>query len=134
MAEFRDVGADAINDALKGTPMAGTGQAIINGARLYDIDPRVIVAIAMLESGCGRSSLAQATGNAYGIGAVDANPLQARRYPDLARGAYDCARLLRIYADNGRDTIPEISARWATDRKYGDKLGAIWVQHFGEEG
>ena len=134
VAEFRDVGADAINDALKGTPMAGTGQAVINGARLYDIDPRLMVAIAMLESRCGASPLAQLTGNAYGIGAIDSDPMQARRYSTSAKGDYDCAKLLGIYADHGRDTIPEIGARWATDPLWGQKIARIWVQQFGEEG
>lgn len=76
--------ANSINDYLSGKGMLdGMGQAILTGAKKYDINPAYLISHMILETGHGKSPLAQGIKvngkmvyNMYGIQATDYSPIK----------------------------------------------------------
>lgn len=92
--KFHDVDVNILNDYLKGCGvLEGKGQAFIDSAKKYDIDPIYLVAHSIWESGRGSSTLAKGVTvtqfngetlespvvvhNLFGIGAIDDDALGA---------------------------------------------------------
>ena len=57
-----------------GSPLAGLGQSFISAQNTYGVDATYLVAHSILETGWGKSSIAQAKNNLFGYGAYDTNP------------------------------------------------------------
>lgn len=80
---YTDISVDSINALLKGAGVLdGKGQAFLDAAKLYNINPAYLVSHALLETGLGTSALSKGVTiqgktvyNFFGIQAVDNNVL-----------------------------------------------------------
>jgi len=100
-----------INQYLRaeGSPLAGLGRVFTRKSRKYGIDPRLLVAIAGAETSLGKDPNAAPLSehNVWGMG-------PGIRYKSWGQGADATARnLAENYFQEGRNTIPEISSKWA---------------------
>lgn len=94
---------DRINNYLSGSPMAGQGEHFLRASQKYNIDPRLSVAIATVESGKGRH---QANSyNAWGVRSGSG----WRGYSSWEDAIYSHASLIkRVY---GASSTPESMAK-----------------------
>lgn len=81
------VTAAQLNKALEGTPLAGYGDAFIQGEQKYGVSALFFKSLADEESDHGRSEIARVKHNLFGIGAYDNCPMDcAWSYPSFAEG------------------------------------------------
>jgi hypothetical protein len=92
----------------KGSPMAGSGTAFVASGQRWQVDPRLLVAIAGAESSFGRITCAPF--NAWGWGCPD-GPYDFTSWAD---GIETVTRGLRVgYLAEGRTTVASINQKYA---------------------
>jgi hypothetical protein len=117
----------------KASPIAGNGAALMRAGLRYNVDPRLVVAIAGAESYFGVQTCA--AHNAWGWG-CPSNPFVFRSW---AEGIDTIARGLREnYLDGGRTSVDAIHAKYAPVGVSNDpdNLNYAWsnnVSHFLQE-
>ncbi len=114
------VGAESVDRYLqsKGSPMAGAGAAFVEAGVEYEVDPRLLVAIAGAESYFGVTTCASY--NAWGWGC----PTRPQSFDDWAHAIRTVAKGLREgYLDDGLETVGEIHLRYAPPNAKNDPTG-----------
>lgn len=102
----------------KGSPMAGQGAAFLEAGVEYEIDPRLIVAIAGAESYFGITTCADF--NAWGWGC----PTRPQAFTGWPHAIRTVAKGLREnYLDDGLETVGEIHLRYAPPNATNDPNG-----------
>lgn len=110
----------------KASPIAGNGRALLRAGAKYDIDPRLIVAIAGAESFFGVVTCAPY--NAWGWGC----PSGPYRFRSWEEGIDTVARGLRTgYLDEGRTSVTEIHRKYAPLAASNDPngLNLVWARN-----
>ena len=127
--------ADMLDTAFKhynATNLAGSGQAFIDAERDTGVNALFLAALAVHESGWGRSSIARDKNNLFGWGAADSNPYGgAASFESMEAGILHVAECLRdLYLTPGGryysgETLPDINKYYATDPGWAGKVGAV---------
>ncbi|MDA8212150.1 MAG: glucosaminidase domain-containing protein [Clostridia bacterium] len=126
------VSARTIDKFLAGTPLAGLGKAFILAEQQWAVSARYLTAHAVLESGWGRSKIAQDKHNLYGFQAYDSSPYaSARAFPSFEECIkYVAQYVARNYLNpdgkycNG-PSLRGMNKRYATDQKWADKIASL---------
>lgn len=93
-----------------GGKLSGTSAHFINAGKKYDLDPNLLSAIAIHETGNGTSRAANEKNNIAGM--MGKNGL--RSYDSVEESIFDMARNLRQnYLNEGKTTIASIGAKYA---------------------
>ncbi len=93
-----------------GGKLSGTSAHFINAGKKYDLDPNLLSAIAIHETGNGTSRAANEKNNIAGM--MGKNGL--RSYDSVEESIFDMARNLRQnYLNQGKSTVAEIGAKYA---------------------
>jgi hypothetical protein len=101
--------ADRLNQILNGK-LKGAGDLFVAAGQQYNVNPALLAAISMHETGNGTSRAAYERNNVAGV--MGANGL--RNYSSVAESILDMARNLRQnYLDEGKQTVAEIGAKYA---------------------
>jgi peptidoglycan hydrolase-like protein with peptidoglycan-binding domain len=107
-------------DGKLGGKLAGYGNTFTKYGAQYGIDPRLLAAIAMHETGNGTSKAVRDRNNVGGI--MGSNGL--KNFASLDEGIEALASLLkRLYFDQGLNTIPEIQRKYAPSGADNDPNG-----------
>lgn len=106
----------------KNSPLAGQGEALVKSGRRWNVDPRLVVAIAGAESTFGTRLCAEY--NAWNWFYKDTSKCSANAFSSWEEGIERVTRGLRqLYLDRGRTTIPKIAEIYtATERE-------IWIRN-----
>ncbi|KOF09885.1 conjugal transfer protein [Planococcus glaciei] len=116
---FKPVQFIKLENTLEGK-LSGSAQHFINAGRKYDIDPGLLTAIAIHETGNGSSRAVNEKNNVAGM--MGKNGL--RSYASVEESIYDMARNLRKnYLNQGKETIAEIGAKYAPVGAANDPTG-----------
>ena len=100
--------------------LTGTATHFINAGKKYDIDPNLLSAIAIHETGNGSSKAAHEKNNIAGM--MGRNGL--RSYDSVEESIFDMARNLRQnYLNQGKTTVAEIGAKYAPVGAANDPTG-----------
>lgn len=121
--------AAAIDRALGGV-LRGQGQAFVEAAQKYGIDPRLLAAISMHETGNGTSRFARELNNVGGIMDPKQNWQRGKRFGSMQEGIdYMARNLKRNYFDKGLRTLPQIQQKYAPVGARNDpgNLNRHWV-------
>ncbi|MGE6487481.1 glucosaminidase domain-containing protein [Paenisporosarcina sp. NPDC076898] len=106
---FKPVQLLKLDNSLEGK-LSGTASHFINAGKKYDIDPSLLSAIAIHETGNGSSRAINEKNNVAGM--MGKNGL--RSYDSVEDSIFDMARNLRKnYLNQGIDTIAKIGAKYA---------------------
>jgi flagellum-specific peptidoglycan hydrolase FlgJ len=119
-------GGDDINSHLKGV-LQNTGHFFEEAGKKYDIDPALLAAISIHETGNGTSNAARFKFNVAGM--MGKNGLKS--YSSIEESIFDMARNLRQnYLDQGKKTIAQIGAKYAPIGAANDptQLNNHWVR------
>lgn len=115
--------------ALKGTPLAGIGEALVQAEAETGINALVLAGICALESGWGTSRLAREKCNLAGLGAFDGQEYSAGiRFDSRTASIMFLAELLAIhYAPGGKyyggsHDLQGIGIRYASDPGWAAKV------------
>lgn len=93
-----------------GGKLSGTSAHFINAGKKYDLDPNLLSAIAIHETGNGTSRAANEKNNIAGM--MGKNGL--RSYDSVEESIFDMARNLRQnYLNQGKTTVAAIGAKYA---------------------
>ena len=102
----------------KGSPMAGQGAAFVEAGVEFELDPRLLVAIAGAESYFGITTCADY--NAWGWGC----PTRPQAFDDWRHAILTVAKGLREgYLDDGLESVGEIHLRYAPPNAANDPTG-----------
>jgi len=116
---FKPVQFMKLENSLDGK-LSGSAVHFINAGKKYDIDPSLLSAIAIHETGNGSSKAVNEKLNVAGM--MGKNGL--RRYDSIEDSIFDMARNLRKnYLNQGKDTIAEIGAKYAPVGATNDPTG-----------
>lgn len=116
---FKPVQFLKLDNMLEGK-LSGTATHFINAGKKYDIDPGLLSAIAIHETGNGSSRAVNEKNNVAGMMGKDG----LRSYESVEDSIFDMARNLRInYLNQGKDTIAEIGAKYAPVGAANDPTG-----------
>jgi beta-N-acetylglucosaminidase len=100
--------------------LSGAATHFINAGKKYDIDPNLLSAIAIHETGNGSSRAAHEKNNIAGM--MGRNGL--RSYESVEESIFDMARNLRQnYLNQGKTTIADIGAKYAPVGAANDPTG-----------
>lgn len=100
--------------------LSGAANHFINAGKKYDIDPSLLTAIAIHETGNGSSRAANDKNNVAGMMGKDG----LRSYASVEDSIFDMARNLRKnYLNQGKDTIAAIGAKYAPVGAANDPTG-----------
>jgi len=110
----------ALDQALKGTGLAGLGQAFLAAEQEHGVDAVVLAAICAHESGWGASRLARDKNNLAGLGAYDGREYSAGM--SFATREESVMFLARLVARNPNGTLDEIGAWYASDPRWAEKV------------
>lgn len=124
--KFRPVQFLKLDGQLDGK-LSGTAVHFIEAGKKYDIDPNLLSAIAVHETGNGSSRAANEKNNIAGM--MGKNGL--RSYESVADSIYDMARNLRQnYLNQGKESIAQIGAKYAPVGAANDPTGLNnhWTQ------
>lgn len=100
--------------------LSGSATYFINAGKKYDIDPNLLSAIAIHETGNGSSKAAHEKNNIAGM--MGRNGL--RSYKSVEESIFDMARNLRQnYLNQGKTTISDIGAKYAPVGATNDPTG-----------
>lgn len=103
-----------------GGKLSGTSAHFINAGKKYDLDPNLLSAIAIHETGNGTSRAANEKNNIAGM--MGKNGL--RSYDSVEESIFDMARNLRQnYLNQGKTTIAAIGAKYAPVGASNDPTG-----------
>jgi hypothetical protein len=117
--KFKPVQFIKLENTLEGK-LSGTSASFINAGKKYDIDPNLLSAIAIHETGNGSSRAVNEKNNVAGM--MGKNGL--RSYASVEDSIFDMARNLRQnYLNQGKDTIAEIGAKYAPVGAANDPTG-----------
>lgn len=106
---FKPVQFLKLDSSLEGK-LSGSASHFINAGKKYDIDPSLLSAIAIHETGNGSSRAVKEKNNVAGM--MGKNGL--RSYASIEDSIFDMARNLRKnYLNQGKSTIAEIGAKYA---------------------
>jgi hypothetical protein len=122
---FREVPSSAL-DRVLGGELRNCGSTFIAAGRHYNVDPVLIAAISMHETGNGTSNLCVKYGNVGGI----TNGSGFRHYPSVISGIYDMASVLWSgYISKGLKTITDIQRKYAPVGAGNDptNLNSNWI-------
>ncbi len=99
------------------SPLVGKGAAFDSASRRYNLDWRLLVAIAGAETSFGTYGPSQPIHNPFGMG-------PGIRYASWESAINAAAANLRSnYLDHGLDTVGKIGAKWAPSRAANDPTG-----------
>ncbi|MGB3259860.1 glucosaminidase domain-containing protein [Paenisporosarcina sp.] len=116
---FKPVQLIKLENTLEGK-LSGTATHFINAGKKYDIDPSLLSAIAIHETGNGSSRAVHEKNNVAGMMGKDG----LRSYASVEDSIFDMARNLRKnYLNQGKDTIAEIGAKYAPVGAANDPTG-----------
>ncbi|RNF38775.1 glucosaminidase domain-containing protein [Planococcus salinus] len=116
---FKPVQFMKLENTLDGK-LSGSAVHFINAGKKYDIDPNLLSAIAIHETGNGSSRAANEKNNVAGM--MGKNGL--RSYGSVEESIFDMARNLRQnYLDQGKTTVAEIGAKYAPVGAANDPTG-----------
>lgn len=108
-----------LENSLEGK-LSGTAMHFINAGKQYDIDPSLLAAIAIHETGNGSSKAVHEKLNVAGMMGKDG----LRSYSSLEESIFDMARNLREnYLNKGKSTIAAIGAKYAPIGASNDPTG-----------
>jgi len=116
---------DALNSHLKGA-LQNAGQIFVEAGEKYQINPALLAAISIHETGNGTSNAARFKYNVAGM--MGKNGLKS--YDSIRDSIFDMARNLREnYLDQGKTTIAQIGAKYAPIGAANDpnQLNNHWV-------
>jgi pimeloyl-ACP methyl ester carboxylesterase len=100
----------------KNSPLAGQGQTLVESGRQWNVDPRLVVAIAGAESTFGTRVCAEY--NAWNWFYKDTANCSANAFSSWQEGIERVTRGLRqLYLDHGRTTIPKIAEIYTTTER-----------------
>lgn len=122
--------AQVIDEYLKDTPMAGSGERAYKTAVKYNLPPYLTTAIARQESNLGRLGYARYTNNAWGWGIHYGIRFKSwqKGYEVVSKG------LKKHYFDQGLTTPSEIEEKYAPCGVDGNSCGKEWSQGVNEAG
>lgn len=113
--------AARLDRALKGTGLAGLGEALAAAEEATGINALILVGICALETGWGTSRLARDKCNMGGLGAYDGREYSAGiTFSTRESSVMFLAELLR---DKPGGCLAEIGAWYATDPRWARKVG-----------
>ncbi len=116
---FKPVQFLKLENTLEGK-LSGAANHFINAGKKYDIDPSLLSAIAIHETGNGSSRAANEKNNVAGM--MGKNGL--RSYDSVEDSIFDMARNLRKnYLNQGKDSIAAIGAKYAPVGAANDPTG-----------
>lgn len=116
---FKPVQFIKLENGLEGK-LSGTASSFINAGKKYDINPNLLSAIAIHETGNGTSKAVNEKMNVAGM--MGKNGL--RKYASIEDSIFDMARNLREnYLNQGKDTIAKIGAKYAPVGATNDPTG-----------
>jgi hypothetical protein len=121
----KTTGSDNLNAHFKGV-LQNTGHLFAEAGKKYDIDPALLAAISIHETGNGTSNAARFKFNVAGM--MGKNGLKS--YSSIEESIFDMARNLRQnYLDKGKLTIAQIGAKYAPIGAANDptQLNNHWV-------
>ncbi len=124
--KFRPTQFIKLDSTLEGK-LEGTAAHFINAGKKYDLDPNLLSAIAIHETGNGSSKAVNDKNNVAGM--MGKNGL--RSYASVEDSIFDMARNLRQnYLNEGKDTIAKIGAKYAPVGAANDPTGLNnhWTQ------
>lgn len=108
-----------LDNTLEGK-LSGMAAHFINAGKKYDLDPNLLSAIAIHETGNGSSRAVNDKNNVAGM--MGKNGL--RSYASIEDSIFDMARNLRQnYLNQGKDTIAKIGAKYAPVGAANDPTG-----------
>ncbi|ANU14802.1 Cell wall-associated glycosyl hydrolase [Planococcus halocryophilus Or1] len=117
--KFRPTQFIKLDNTLDGK-LSGTAAHFINAGKKYDLDPNLLSAIAIHETGNGSSRAVNDKNNVAGM--MGKNGL--RSYASVEDSIFDMARNLRQnYLNQGKDTIVKIGAKYAPVGAANDPTG-----------
>jgi beta-N-acetylglucosaminidase len=115
--------------AFKGTPLAGIGEALVQAEAETGVNALILAGICALESGWGRSRLAQDKNNLAGLGAYDGREYSAGiKFDSRTASIMFLAELLAIhYAPGGKHfggshDLQGIGVKYASDPAWAEKV------------
>lgn len=123
---FKPVQFIKLENTLDGK-LSGTATHFINAGKKYDLDPNLLSAIAIHETGNGSSRAVNEKNNVAGM--MGRNGL--RSYESVEESIFDMARNLREnYLNKGKETIADIGAKYAPVGAANDPTGLNnhWTQ------
>ena len=116
---FKPVQFLKLENTLEGK-LSGAANHFINAGKKYDIDPSLLTAIAIHETGNGSSRAANDKNNVAGMMGKDG----LRSYASVEDSIFDMARNLRKnYLNQGKDSIAAIGAKYAPVGAANDPTG-----------
>lgn len=119
LLRFRSQNPDNLNQMLGGK-LSGTGDIFVRAGKHYNIDPTLLAAVAMHETGNGKSRAANEKNNVAGM--MGANGLKS--YASVEDSIMDMARnLSKNYLNKGLTNISQIGAKYAPVGASNDPTG-----------
>lgn len=116
--------AEEIDYLVQGTGLEGLGPAFAVAEWAFEVNALALLSIAILESGWGRSRLAQTKNNLFGI-----NHPRLQSFPYKAASVIYTAYLMRkYYFPKNRTCLADIGHIYAADPQWGAKVSRIWAQ------
>lgn len=123
---YNTTNPSALNGQLKGA-LANSGSLFEQAGKTYGVNPALLAAISMHETGNGNSRAVQIKNNPAGMMGRDG----LKSYASLQDGVFDMARNLRKnYLDAGKTSIADIGAKYAPIGAENDpsNLNSYWVK------
>lgn len=113
-----------IDSMLVGTGLAGLGPAFAAAERDHGVNALALLSIAILESGWGRSRLAQKRNNLFGM-----RRRQFLSFHSKESSVDHAGNLLKsFYFPRGRTNLRDVGRMYAADPHWATKVARIWTQ------
>jgi beta-N-acetylglucosaminidase/uncharacterized protein YraI len=118
------------------SPLIGTGQHFVNAAQENNLNAGYLLSHAVLESGWGKSRIAQDKKNLFGFRAVDSNPYNgATAFKTWEEGINFCASYIdqnylnpngwTYNGGNLGDKSQGMNVMYASDENWGQQIGSL---------
>ena len=118
------------------SPLIGTGQYFVNAAQKYNLNAGYLLSHAVLESGWGKSRIAQDKKNLFGFRAVDSDPYNgATAFKTWEEGIDFCASYIdqnylnpngwTYNGGNLGDKSQGMNVMYASDENWGQQIGSL---------
>ena len=136
LAEYKDMSVEDMDKIIDyydshingGTPFKGKGYVFVQASKETGLNPIYIFSHAVVESGFGKSYLAQTRHNYFGINAVDSNPENAYSMGDsIDSGIINGAHWIKeTYYENGYTNLYSMKkAGYASDSEWYEKISEV---------